>query len=1709
MSTDKIKLVDANAFLEKTLGPWSSHPEMMVRQKRVLWWLGMTPFFVGILVVLVILTGYRASYFSSVHDWRSFLSACAIWWGKIKWSALVLALAGCVSAGFTLMLNLLWMVGMTLGNVWRKGEKISERDALPFPVWFVGLGVLVWLVPVGTCVMRHVLVAMDWRLNLAVQLASNFLCLFPMAVLLAWTKWTRRHQEPGQNEVIRHPLSHLLVALVLFVVCVVVFVSPKPAFFDRLVSEVFPWLAQCGVDADRAYGWVRIFLSMILGIGGAFHFIVWRLRAEIRPKKKRREHEGSDVAGTSDDGERRDPNVIPAGARQLLASLPAGVTAEASGPHGELVWRRKVVGRSPFLPGGGEEYGLGYLLGGDMVPTEDQVSFFRRFVESFDEARKEFGERSDFKENPNGEDSKRADILLTGEDGTGRTEILLAAALYATIVRGQRVLFLCADSEGAAKLADRATKRLEWLGVDVYVSADMLRMNDLDRWIDPMVGDMPPDLVFSTPVTIENLFFANPSTRKREIATEMRALLTGFGAVFVDDILEMTPSFRAHTAFLLDKMKLLQAAEPVLAQYVVASTPLQKPNGVEAFGKRLFGVSGFDRKNNVFELRPRPCEDYWFGTLRVSRCEEGTEVRGLDEAIKDLIRISSEGGFRTLLYQKGMSADVKADLLEDFGGNDSRGVSVASRYRELEELEESPDNVFYLSLACGDAGTALRLNLDGGDPVFFRIALEGEDESDPPQQYGLMPDETALALRLHHLRNVLQFVDDHVPVPDEAWARFQIKMNHPCIRELTSETSPGTVAVSWLHDDMVGDDAYGADALWPYLVLETPISYGAGMDVDFNVLPDNRGSIWKDAKGGGRLLLANAKDPEGEERSRHLALWRLGSQTLGESDLSHSDELIYVGTDEFTIFDAFPVQGDETKRYALQFEGQYRHGGDSEGIHPVRLLSWKIPLGGLIVPSVPVSDEMACFSVERKTSSTCRVNGMFCGYINLRGKVTGIDALEYSYDAYLSCIVLLPTFTTSGDSKKSQAQACLDGMWETKSSCGYSPALTHAFAAALHRKVADWPFFAIAPVFLTEGRDGSVGGVTIWIIEPANSGRTIQPLLRRLMKESSDFRLSIYDEAKKVLEKCETLSELRLASRLAFSEEELVQADRLKALDLLEILLDHEHSEEWMARRLREREEDLKRRKDRKAVSRASVVYTEEEREFDNVVVNALKRFDETIDVSKFAVEYGWDYDKISDLYDDILWNHPEVFWVSKCGRHQWWIGVDKKITRYIIKDVPYAFEKDEYTRRQAEFDTAVVKALEKASAATDEVTKALRLHDYIIENCEYDVVARDSHDQSPLARTAYSALVRRKAVCEGYAMAYRYLLSRVGIASEEVLSDAMNHCWNYVRLGENWYHVDVTWDDPVSRGGKPTGIVSRENFLLSDAAIRVKEHYDWDVRGLPPASDTTYDNHDWTSAPTKRKSEDGVPWEQYRNHPLLRAKGGGNVQRCRGKIHIRVFFVDDAKASWNDETRKAYRVVVNDAIDTLQRESGLGAGLEMSWSGENLKMAGSFDDNLDAHNFVPTLLGVSNKLGVTKYQNDLRKSQRCDDAPLVFVWNWGFRDSAHQVASQSIARRSGEWVTIGVDDLANDPAWEKHTFIHELLHLFGAADYYFPDVIETAAKKWLPDSVMNSGRGMAIDDLTRVLIGWDSTLTESAEQFLKATSSITIEEIEKARATS
>lgn len=165
---------------------------------------------------------------------------------------------------------------------------------------------------------------------------------------------------------------------------------------------------------------------------------------------------------------------------------------------------------------------------------------------------------------------------------------------------------------------------------------------------------------------------------------------------------------------------------------------------------------------------------------------------------------------------------------------------------------------------------------------------------------------------------------------------------------------------------------------------------------------------------------------------------------------------------------------------------------------------------------------------------------------------------------------------------------------------------------------------------------------------------------------------------------------------------------------------------------------------------------------------------------------------------------------------------------------------REEFTRGDvAVFDAAVREALTCVLPGMTDLQKALVLHDRLALRTAYDETAYRSGDTSSVSYTAYGALVLGKAVCQGYSMAYRVLLERCGISTEYAASDGMGHGWTLVQLGQNWYHVDVTWDDPTP--DRP-GRVTHDYFLLSDKAVGDSEHRHGGWKTEHACIDTSYD---------------------------------------------------------------------------------------------------------------------------------------------------------------------------------------------------------------------------------------------------------------------------
>ena len=107
-------------------------------------------------------------------------------------------------------------------------------------------------------------------------------------------------------------------------------------------------------------------------------------------------------------------------------------------------------------------------------------------------------------------------------------------------------------------------------------------------------------------------------------------------------------------------------------------------------------------------------------------------------------------------------------------------------------------------------------------------------------------------------------------------------------------------------------------------------------------------------------------------------------------------------------------------------------------------------------------------------------------------------------------------------------------------------------------------------------------------------------------------------------------------------------------------------------------------------------------------------------------------------------------------------------------------------------------------------------IHDYIINHTKYDKDYADNKNKKYQSNTAFGALEEGYAICSGYADSMMLFLEKFGIKNYKIASN--NHVWNYVYIDNKWYHLDLTWDDPVNDDGKD--IIDHTYFLITDGEL-------------------------------------------------------------------------------------------------------------------------------------------------------------------------------------------------------------------------------------------------------------------------------------------------
>lgn len=123
-----------------------------------------------------------------------------------------------------------------------------------------------------------------------------------------------------------------------------------------------------------------------------------------------------------------------------------------------------------------------------------------------------------------------------------------------------------------------------------------------------------------------------------------------------------------------------------------------------------------------------------------------------------------------------------------------------------------------------------------------------------------------------------------------------------------------------------------------------------------------------------------------------------------------------------------------------------------------------------------------------------------------------------------------------------------------------------------------------------------------------------------------------------------------------------------------------------------------------------------------------------------------------------------------------------------VIAEASYIYTAEQVAEMQSEIDAAADKILAEVKDGMSEYEIVKLFYDKLASEVEYN-------ENSENLRDIYGALVTKSTVCGGYAKAFSYLCSRIGIESLTITGDfnSTPHMWNMVKIDGEWYHVDVT----------------------------------------------------------------------------------------------------------------------------------------------------------------------------------------------------------------------------------------------------------------------------------------------------------------------------
>lgn len=190
------------------------------------------------------------------------------------------------------------------------------------------------------------------------------------------------------------------------------------------------------------------------------------------------------------------------------------------------------------------------------------------------------------------------------------------------------------------------------------------------------------------------------------------------------------------------------------------------------------------------------------------------------------------------------------------------------------------------------------------------------------------------------------------------------------------------------------------------------------------------------------------------------------------------------------------------------------------------------------------------------------------------------------------------------------------------------------------------------------------------------------------------------------------------------------------------------------------------------------------------------------------------DPDRADKCFNCVMLDHPEFFFLD--GYRTTSYTLAGRVTSLAFTG-KYTMTDAERRQKEALINNYVNQCLAGVPSGGDDYARVRYIYDYIITNTDYEAGSEDSQN-------ICSVFINHKSVCQGYTMATKYLLDKLGIMCTVVYGSANggSHAWNLVKMDGVYCYVDTTWGDASYRSANDGSSFNRTNYSYLGA--------DWDI---------------------------------------------------------------------------------------------------------------------------------------------------------------------------------------------------------------------------------------------------------------------------------------